>query len=158
MARRAIWIDNRISLGVTSGGQQNQSLLQGTPPIDMRGTTVVRSVLDLYLSSTTTAGAWGVSLLDIAIGLTSQEAFNAGVLPDPNADERPVRGWMFRTQCAVAQNGVGAQILYECHRDLRTGRKVDDGEVFMVVDNTALRGATFSVDVTGMVRLLVLLP
>ena len=159
MARRTTWIDNLSSFVVApGGGQQSQSLLQGVAPEDTRGTTVVRVLYDLQLHSTSVAGAWGVQALDLAFGVTSQEAFAAGVFPDPNADERPVGGWMFRTRCVIAQNGAGAPILTSCKGDLRSGRKLDAGEVYVVANNSDLDGTAFTVRVTGIIRLLLMLP
>ena len=156
--RQGFWIDNLLNTSVAAAGDGNDSLFTGTPPINTRGVTITRIVLDLALMSITTAGAFGVQAIDIGIGMTSQEAFNAGVFPDPRSDERPVGGWMFRTRCVVAQNGVGTNILYECHRDIRSGRKVSDGEAFIVFNSANILGTTFTVQVVGVVRCLVLLP
>ena len=158
MARKTFWIDKRINQSIGAGGQTSESLFEGTPPINTRQTTVVRQIIDLYMQSATVAGAWGSQIIDIGIGVISQEAATAQVFPDPNADERPVSGWLFRTQCMVAQNGVGAQILYECHRDIRTGRKVYDGELTIIINSLAGPGTAFTTQVRGMVRTLLLLP
>ena len=71
MARRTVWVDNLLDLTIANGAQDSQSLLTGTSPIDMCGTTIVRHVFDIGLFSTTVAGAWGVQLVDIAVGITS---------------------------------------------------------------------------------------
>jgi len=115
-------------------------------------------IYDLQLMSTTVAGAWGTQALDLGVGLASVEAFDGGVLPDPNASEFPVGGWMYRTRCVATQNGIGAYVTTPCRGDLRSGRKLDTGIVFMTAFNTPMDGTPFSVRVTGIWRSLLLLP
>jgi len=158
MPRETFWIDNLINIGMASGGQNNQSLMTGTPPINARRATIVRIVYELHLFSESIAGACGVNLVDIGMGVASQEAFNAGVLADPNADERPTRGWMYRTRQVVWQNGVGTQIVQGWSGDLHSGRKLYDGEPYIIGVNTAQLGTTASYRLSGIVRLLLLLP
>jgi len=161
MARRqTFWVDNLIDIGVTSGGSNFASLMAGTPPINTRGTTIVRIVFDLKIFSQTIAGAHGVNAIDLGFGMASQEAFGVGLtaLPNPNADERPVGGWMYRTRCIAYQNGVGTNPLIECKDDLHSGRKITDGEPFLIAENTALLGTSAAYEIAGIVRLLLLLP
>ena len=158
MARSTFWIDNLINLGIVSGGLNSVSLMAGTPPIDARRATIVRIVIDLGIFSETVAGAFGVNLIDIGMGVTSQEAFAVNVFADPNADERPTRGWMYHTRRVVYQNGVGTPIVQSWKEDLRTGRKLYDGEPFLTAHNTAQLGTTASYRISGIVRLLMLLP
>ncbi len=156
--RPTIWIDNLVNLTVATGAQGSISLLTGRPPINMNGTTITRTIFDLQLYSTTIAGAHGIQIADLGFGVTSQEAFNAGVFPDPEADERPLRGWLYRTRCTAFQNGVETNPLAFCKGDLRNQRKIDDGEYFMVVTNQAILGTAFSVQMTGIIRVLLKLP
>ena len=158
MPRRTVWVDNLLNIGAGTGAENRVSLLTGMAPADTRGTTIVRMVYDFNLMSQTTAGAWGIQLVDIGVGIASQEAFTAAVLPDPNADERPVRGWMFRTRCVVSQNGVGTRILFPCIGDLRSSRKLDDGELYFTFHNAALFGSSFTVQIVGIWRVLLMLP
>jgi len=158
MARKSFWVDNPVNLAVPSNSQASMSLFQGTPPINTRGTTIIRTIVDLNFASETVAGAFGVNAMDLAFGMASQEAFNASVFPDPSADERPVSGWLFRTRCVVSQNGVGTAILHPCQRDLKGGRKVYDGEYFLIAENSALIGTTAAYRAVGMIRVLLLLP
>ena len=159
MARSAFWIDNPISIGMTSGGQNFTSLMTGTPPIDARRATVVRMIIELGIHSESVAGAWGVNLVDLAIGVASQEAFGtAGALSDPNTDERPTRGWMWKTRVVAWQNGAGSAIVQYVSKDIHSGRKLYDGEPFLIGVNTASAGTTASYRCSGIVRLLLLLP
>ena len=95
----------------------------------------------------------------MGIGIASQEAFAAGSLPDPNAsNDQPSRGWIYRNRMVVAQNGVGGPVVHQISRDIRSARKLDDGECYIVVDNDVDLGLAFNVQVVGLVRQLWLLP
>ena len=153
MARPTDWVDTLVNLEVPAGSQSQTSLVTGLAPSDMRGMTVIRTIIMIQMFSNTVAGAWGVTLGDLGIGIASQEAFVAGVVPDPNvAGDKPPRGWMWRASKCVAQNGAGAPILVELLADIRGARKVENGEVYLVVNNTTLVGTAFQLNVRGLIR------
>ena len=92
-------MDTLVNMLITEGSQVTNSLLQGISSDDMRGSTITRIIGTLYTGSSTVAGAWGASRDDFGIGVVSQEAFNALVVPDPTAqDDQPARGWLYRTR------------------------------------------------------------
>jgi len=157
--RPSDWLDTRVALSLPVGGQVIQSLMGAVSNIEARRYTVVRSLLRMGLSSQTIAGAYGVTKVDIAIGVISVEAFTgAAAIPDPSTDnDKPAGGWMYRTQVLVAQNGIGTSILSEVTADIRTGRKIDRGELFIVFDSASVRGTAFGIDVHGLYRGLMLL-
>jgi len=153
------WIDTLVNISAATGAQANVSLMTGVAPVNVRRQTLVRSIVQLQLFSVTVAGAWGVQIADVGVGITSQEAFAAGVLADPaTPGDQPSRGWIYRTRKVVAQNGIGAQVLYEITVDIRAGRKLDDGECYLILENTAVAGTTFTVRASGIVRQLWMLP
>ncbi len=155
MARPTDWIDTLVSLNPTTGGQDFQSLMTGVAPVNMRGMTVIRTIISLGMISTTTAGAWGAQRMDVAIGIASQEAFAAGVLSDPQTGtDKPPRGWVWRTSKVVTQNGVGSVVVHDLMADIRGARKVENGELYIIANNLALEGTAFNVDVHGLVRTL----
>jgi len=160
MARRATdWIDTVFDRGVASGVQDNLTLMTGVAPVNVWRQTLVRTLISMDFHSQSIAGAFGVQMLDVGIGITSQEAFAAGVLPDPEtAGDQPSRGWIYRTRIAVAQNSIGSQVIYSIRADIRASRKLDDGECFWVLTNTPESGTAFAVHLTGIVRQLWLLP
>ena len=84
----------------------------------------------------------------------------AQVVPDPNVGaERPARGWVWRTQVIVA--GAASMVFHvpwTIRADLRSMRKVDDGELVLIINNEALDGTAFAVFVRGVVRCAFLLP
>ena len=159
MARRTRWVDNLVGTTVSNGGQANDNLFQGTGSVDTQGWTVTRLIGEIALSSATTAGAWGLQLIDIGIGMISSEAISAGAFPDPNIEsDKPGRGWMWRAQKTVFQNGVGTSIVVPVTIDIRSQRKVEDGTLHIIFNSTNLRGTSFTCDLNGLIRVLVLLP
>ncbi len=155
MPRPTDWIDTRVIMSAVSGGQARQSLMTGVAPVNMRGMTVIRTIVVLGMISQDVAGAWGIQQIDLAIGVASQEAFAAGVVPDPNSDtDKPPRGWVFRSQRLVAQNGVGHQVVFPLEMDIRGARKIENGELYVVANNTFVNGTSFTVKVQGLVRTL----
>ena len=125
----------------------------------LRGTTIIRTLLMLDLSSTSVAGAWGQQNIDLAIGITTREAFAAGVLPDPDTNvDKPVRGWMWRYNKTISQNGVGGQVIFPIFADIRGARKIENGKVFLIATNNPVVGTAFTIDVRGLIRMLVKLP
>ncbi len=159
-SRRATdWIDTLVVMSASSGAQDFLSLMTGVAPVNVRRQTLVRTIIDLELFSTTVAGAWGTQRIDLGVGIASQEAFAAGVLADPDvAGDQPSRGWIFRTRRMVSQNGIGGQILHHVHVDIKAGRKLDDGEAYIIMNSTADLGTAFTTRAVGIVRQLWLLP
>jgi len=155
MPRPTDWIDTTPSFITPTGGQSFQSLMIGVAPVNMRGMTLIRTILSMTFSSTTVAGAWGRQSVHLAIGVASQEAFAAGALPDPAVPtDKPPRGWVYKTHVGVGQNGAGAAINVDIHADIRGARKIENGELYIIVDNIFIVGTTFSVQMTGLVRTL----
>ncbi len=156
MARPTDWVDTLISFSVANAGQTNTSLITGLSPADMRGATLIRTLVKFGFASQTVAGAWGVQEINLAIGVASQEAFAAGVLPDPNVPtDKPPRGWVYRSAQMVSQNGVGTQIDRSMQADIRGARKIENGELFLIATSTAISGTTFTTDIIGLVRTLI---
>ncbi len=159
MPRRTDWVDTIVDLTPASAGQDTVSLLSGLSAADMRGATLIRTILRLGIGSTSVAGVWGVQAVHIAIGIIAQEAFNAGAFPDPNAaDDRPSRGWIYRTMVVATQNGAGARIEVVLEADIRGARKIEAGVLFVIAQNKALRGTAFTASVDGLIRVLYKLP
>ncbi len=159
-SRRATdWIDTNLIAATATGAQSLVSLMSGVAPVNVRRQTLVRTIIELDLYSLTVAGAWGTQVIDIGIGITSQEAFAAGVVADPNvSNDQPSRGWIYRTRRVVAQEATGGNILHPLRADIRASRKLDDGECYIVINNTTDLGTAFTVQATGLIRQLWLLP
>ena len=159
MPRMTDWVDTVVVLDAATGAQDFISLITGLAPVNMRGVTLVRTLVRLSLQSATVAGAWGTQNVNLAIGVASQEAFAAGTLPDPlTSGDKPPRGWVYRTAVTAAQNGVGGPVVSEIVADIRAARKIENGELFLIMNNSTALGTAFSVRVRGLVRCLFKLP
>ena len=155
MPRPTDWIDTLLDFNVATGTGAFRSLMTGVAPVNMRGMTLIRTIIKLNMYSNTTAGAWGVQRADIGIGVADQDAFAATALPDPNVStDKPARGWVYRTQELISQNGVGTRIVFDVQADIRAARKVENGELYIGVFNTAETGTTFAINVFGLIRTL----
>ncbi len=156
MPRQMDWIDTRIGFTLATGFQFGTDIDGGSTQVVQRGTTIIRTIIKLGMSSNSVAGAWGLQLIDMAIGIGDREAFSAGIFPDPNTDtDKPARGWMWRTSELLSQNGVGSPVVTTVQADIRGARKIDLGRAYIVFDNTAVQGTPFTATIRGLIRTLV---
>ena len=161
MPRQTEWKDNMISQVVAAGATALESLVANFTDPDKRGMTLVRTLIRLEAMSTTVAGAWGVQIASMGIGVASQEAFNLGVtaVSDPQTEaNKPTRGWVWRTQMLVSQNGVSTPITSLYTADIRAARKLENGELFLIINNSDAVGTSASIQVLGVIRTLFKLP
>ena len=152
-----LWVDTVFNTDVAVGAQNLTSLMTGVSSTETRfmGMTLLRTIIGLDIAPTVHDQGEGSSLVSVGIGVTSQEAFAAGVFPAPRtATDKPPRGWVFRTQELVTQNGVGTPIVTSFKADIRGARKVENGELYLIVDGTFETGATFAVNVFALIRTL----
>ena len=95
MARRALWTDTRVSEAIVNAGQARVSLMSDLDSRDSEGMTAVRTILELSVTPPP-AVSDGYMRLDLGVGVVSQEAFLAGIVPDPDVVlDRPPRGWLY---------------------------------------------------------------
>jgi len=157
---RTFWVDTLHNDVISSGGQLLATLV-GQTLQELRNATILRTIVCHDYSYAVHDSGEGAQIIDVGIGITSQEAFAAGVVPDPvSAGDVPTRGWMYRCRhklhgFAADQPAVDVRTVY---RDLRGKRKLENGEAYIVIDNTASSGAASSVQVIGITRLLLMLP
>ena len=124
--------------------------------------TVTRILPGLSLvPSTFNANASGVQIVSLGIGVTSQEAFSAGVVPDPNVStDYPPRGWLWAATYSIEYDRVAGTGLHwspvRIDVDLRANRKVDRGILFLAACNANVSGNGLDVDIVGRFRCLVL--
>jgi len=159
--RKTQWVDSLFDFTIANGGQDVRSLLSTLIGNDTQGMTLVRTIIELGLGPISWTGAFGTQALDMGIGMSAQEAFLAGTLPDPStATEFPQNGWVVRTRKALVNPGSVSAGLVQQHiqMDIRSQRKIDDGELYMIMDNFPGLGTAFSVQVTGIIRTLYKLP
>ena len=161
MARRTAWVDTLVDVDLASAGTSLVSLLGTLTPINTRATTVVRVLVDI-VGVATTETTQGIQRLSIGIGVASQDAFTVGftAIPSPStAADEPPRGWVYRASGLVLVGGdLQQQSLVRHTADIRAKRKVDNGELYLVMTNVALFGTTSPLTIVGLVRTLLLLP
>ena len=156
MPRPTDWNDTLLAETVASTGQGIASLTSNLSSVDLRGATLIRTILTISMYSSSVSGAWGTQRVNMAIGITSQEAFSAGVVPDPiSVLEKPPQGWLWRGHRIVSQNGPGGELVQTAFYDIRGARKLNNGVLFFVVDNSPDLGTAFSVRIRGLARCLI---
>jgi len=161
MPRGRAWGDTLFGELITSGNQFVSGLLSEMTPSDT--ITVVRLVGHLVISpSSLIAVADGTQALDVGIGVSAEEAFNAAVLPDPNvAGDIPARGWLWRDRILMGNArvaGLGENVVEYGHVrfDIRAMRKVDRGILYVSMFNSPIAGTPQSITVVGIIRALCL--
>ncbi len=153
------WEDTLINADTASGAQSLQTLVSSFSNEEMRlaGMTLMRTIIGLDVAYTVHDAGEGSQLVDLGIGVTSQEAFAAASVPDPNvATDHPTRGWVFRARGRVFGFAADQAAVYDWRldRDIRSRRKLENGECYLVTNNTAVEGAASTIRVIGLIRLL----
>jgi len=152
-----VWTDNVITQTVAVAGQAVLSLTSELSSAESRflQKTLLRTIVGLDVGRTVHDSGEGSERVALGIGIVSQEAFTAGVVPDPQTDtDQPVRGWVWRSRYrtfgfAADQPAVFTRRL---DIDLRSMRKLDNGEMFFVADVIAHEGVSGAIDVVGIIR------
>ena len=144
---------------MANGAQAVQQLEETLSP-STEGFTLVRTIFDVYLAGEGIVGAVGRQVVSYGIGLVSEEAFTAGVVPDPNTNtERPTGDWVVKGRCMVTIGPAGdQQAPMHCMYDLRSSRKLAGGRLTLVMNNDTVNGTAFTIRVVGQVRSLLLRP
>ena len=151
------WMDTRVNYSIASNTTGvAQGLSVQLVAADSARATVIRTIVRLFVQSESVAGAWGTQLVEFGIGIASQEAFSALVLPDPNVNtDKPARGWLWRTARMASQNGIGSEVIHEVAADIRGARKIENGELYLASTNEAVLGTAFTVRIIGLIRTLI---
>jgi len=159
VARRRVWSDTRIVDSV-AGSQFIKKDLFATLSSVQDVKTVVRLVIDVMVTILPTEAADGVMATDLAIGVTSQEAFVAETLPDPNAvNDYPLGGWLYIATRSVGHFESAGGVMMQTAvytADIRAMRKVDRGVLFAYYDSVLLSGVSISTLWCGRIRALCL--
>ena len=148
-------------MALSAGTPVPQDLLSGMTVSDT--ITVVRLIGFLkVIPQSLTGQIDGVMVVDVGIGVSANEAFVAGVLPDPNiGSDVPSMGWLYRTSLVcvkVHSSGTDFEIadFGEVRFDTRAGRKVDRGRLYINMIAGVVQDTSFPVRVIGLIRALCL--
>ncbi len=157
MAGRMLWIDTLHSNDVAAGAQIIDSLMTEISEAQSRLSqmTLMRTLLIHSYARTVHDSGEGSGILDVGIGVRSQELVDAAQAPDPEtAIEHPTRGWIYRARHRVYGYAADQPAIYEVtiNKDIRSRRKLDNGEAYLVVTHTALEGVAGTIRVLGLTR------
>ncbi len=154
---RRMWIDTTVSLTPALGAAGSMSLITGISSTQTRGDqmTLLRTIIGLDLAHNVHDAGEGSVLTSIGIGITSQEAFSASIFPDPQtATDFPTRGWVWRAQYRTWSFAADQPAVFtrRVDLDLRSMRKLENGEAYLTVFSTLFDGAASVVSTTGLIR------
>ena len=152
-----LWVDTNIDITVSSGSSGSTSLMTGVSATQTRfdRMTLLRTILGFDIAYAVHDSGEGSQRVSLGIGITSQEAFTAGVFPDPETDtDFPVRGWIWRAKYRIFGFAADQPAIFtrRVDLDLRAMRKLENGEAFMNIANVAEEGTTGVIIVTGLIR------
>ena len=155
--RGTLWEDTiRLDPILEAAEQINRLTPAGFNP----GHTLTRTIIHMAMYPSVKSAVEGMQRVWFGIGICSEDAFNVGAVPNPSVSgESPPRGWVIRDFVIVEDAPTQVeQTVKNVHLDLGPQRKLDDGVLYMVLENNSVQGTTFSVDVQSLIRLLCLLP
>ncbi len=155
-----LWIDSIFNDTVAIGTDVIRTLMEGVTETQTRfdQMTLLRTIIGIDCSRTVHDSGEGSEALTIGIAIASQDAFaTAGALPQPNVSGSfPTRGWVWRMRYRIW--GFAADQLAIFTRridlDIRSQRKLENGELYIHSNLLAVEGANSGVNVTGAVRTL----
>ena len=152
-----IWIDTIFNEDIAVAGQSLVSLMTGISSTQSRfdRMTLLRTIIGLDVARTTHDSGEGSERVSMGIGIASQESFAAGTVPDPETNtDFPIRGWIWRAQYRVFGFAADDPTIFtrRIDLDLRSMRKLDNGECYLVSANVALEGTSSTNKVMGLVR------
>ena len=162
MPRRRQWIDTVMNtVLVTAPTDLTVVLTTGLPDNELKGTTLVRLLIQLQLFLSDVLDDTGVQLMSMGIGLAGQEAIQAsgtGIANPGTEDEFPSSGWLWRVRHAVIADATPGFPTPNIDKDIRAQRKLMYGAPFIRFNNANSQGTPFSVQIVGVIRALYLLP
>ena len=154
---KTLWEDTLLDIQVGSGGQTQQTLVASFSNEEMRlaGLTLLRTIIGLHVAHLVHDSGEGSQKVSLAIGIAEQDSFATAALPDPqNSSDRPVRGWIWRAQYVTYGFAADQAAVFDnrIDKDVRSRRKLDNGECYIIVANDPDQGSTGTIGVIGLVR------
>ena len=155
-----LWLDTAATLIVAGGGAQNfKSLMTSVTGVQtaLAQMTLLRTIVGINIGLTIHDAGEGSQLVSVGIGIASQEAFAAGLgaLSDPELDaDFPTRGWIWRSRYRVFGFAADQPAVFtqRVDLDLRSQRKLERGESFMIATNEDVEGTSSPITIHGLIR------
>ena len=158
--RHMFWVDSMLDLQIANNAIDIEGLLPGLTTNESRmGMTLMRTILCLDIAPLVHDAGEGTQNVSIGVGIASQEAFVAEVLPDPSSSlDFPVGGWIWRCRYRIYSFAADQPAVFNRHvdLDLRNKRKLNNGELYLTTENAPEQGTTFTIVVAGSIRCLFL--
>jgi len=163
--RGTSWFDTNIDVQVAAGGTTSAAIALLPADVlkrDVPGLTITRTLVELDIHPVVPEVVAGGQHILLGAGIVVIDAFAAGSLPSlASPSEEPTRGWIFKNSRYVFDT-EGGYHPYEGNLlflDIHSQRKLDlDIEVYFQARNTDMTGVAFSIEITGLIRMLVKLP
>jgi len=157
MPRATRWVDTLLAAQVATGGKFENSLATNLTGIDTTGWTLARLIFCYDLSPIIPGVASGAQIVHVGIGVASAEAVAGDTFADPETDgDFPTGGWIYRCSHRVLDDTTPMHF-HSYYRDLRAMRRLQRGQLFITITNSANTGTAFSMQLTGISRALYLL-
>ena len=155
--RRRAWADSFLNTTISSGADSTpKDLLSDLPPMTTK--TVARLIGRLLIvPDDRDASVDTVQSIAMGIGVAAEEAFTAGIVPDPDStSEYPPRGWLWVTTAVMAHNNSSGTLqgfhYPEIIFDVGSNRIVDKGICYLAMSNNIADGTPVIVRVIGRIR------
>ena len=157
---KTLWIDTILDLQVASGSVPIIASLMGdvdTTESRLTGMTLLRTIIGLHIAHLVHDSGEGSQKVSIGIAVAPQVAFVAGQgsLPNPGlGDDHPTRGWIFRAQYVTYGFAADQAAVFDnrIDKDIRSRRKLENGECYFTVNNGLDQGSAGTIGVIGLIR------
>ena len=152
-----LWIDTELSLIVTVGTPLLRTLMTGVTSTDTRLSqmTLLRTIVGFDVARTVHDSGEGSERLHAGIGIASQEGFASGNVAQPGImTDFPARGWVWRNHWRIWGFAADQPAIFTRRVDLslKSQRKLENGEAYIMFNLTAIEGVASTTTVTGIIR------
>ena len=164
MPRPRVWTDTFIDLAVASGGPAQFVDLSSTfltNEMRLAQMTLVRTIIGIDVAYAVHDAGEGSQQATAGICVVDRNALAGGVgsIPNPNvALEKPIRPWVWRAKWRIFGFAADDPTIFtrRVDLDLRSQRKLENGEIVFIANNVPEEGAASVVLLSGLVRCLYL--
>jgi len=161
--RRSLWVDTVFGLTVSTNSE-NLTDLMGTlleNETRLSQLTLVRTIIGMDIAYVVHDSGEGSQQAGVGILVAGREAVVAGVgsLPQPDVEaDFPATPWVWRARYRIFGFAADQPAVFtrRIDLDIRSQRKMANGELMLVVTNNPQEGATAAIQFTGMIRSLFL--
>ena len=162
MPARRLWTDTKIDLTVATASTQDVDLtstfLQNETRLSQL--TLVRTIVGIDIAYSVHDAGEGSQQVTTGICVVSRPAEAvAGAVPAPEImTEYPIRPWVWRYRARIFGFAADQPAVFtrRVDLDLRSQRKVENGEVVFIASNEPEEGVATTILVSGLVRCLYL--